>query len=75
MTELLPVLTAAFRHRSARQRTLFRHVRRDLGTVCSQRERRVAAPQFPKAIAYNAGRVLSYAFLGVVVAVLGQDGR
>ena len=28
--------------------------------------------QVPKAVAYNAGRVLSYAFLGVLVAVLGK---
>ena len=28
--------------------------------------------QIPTAIAYNAGRILSYAFLGVVVASLGQ---
>ncbi|MDH3490594.1 MAG: sulfite exporter TauE/SafE family protein [Gammaproteobacteria bacterium] len=28
--------------------------------------------QIPMAIAYNAGRVLSYAFLGIVVAMLGQ---
>jgi len=28
--------------------------------------------QIPKAIAYNLGRILSYAFLGVVVAVLGK---
>jgi len=28
--------------------------------------------QLPKAIAYNAGRILSYAFLGVAVAVLGK---
>jgi sulfite exporter TauE/SafE len=28
--------------------------------------------QFPMALAYNTGRVLSYAFLGVLVATLGQ---
>ncbi|MDH3363346.1 MAG: sulfite exporter TauE/SafE family protein, partial [Gammaproteobacteria bacterium] len=28
--------------------------------------------QIPRAMAYNAGRVLSYAFLGIVVATLGQ---
>lgn len=29
--------------------------------------------QFPKAIAYNLGRILSYAFLGAAVAVLGKS--
>lgn len=29
-------------------------------------------PQIPMAMSYNAGRVLSYAFLGMVVATLGQ---
>jgi sulfite exporter TauE/SafE len=29
--------------------------------------------QIPRAIAYNTGRVLSYAFLGIVVATLGQS--
>ena len=29
--------------------------------------------QIPMAIAYNAGRVLSYAFLGIAVAILGQS--
>lgn len=29
--------------------------------------------QIPKAIAYNIGRILSYAFLGVTVAVLGKS--
>lgn len=29
--------------------------------------------QIPKAIAYNVGRILSYAFLGVAVAVLGKS--
>ena len=28
--------------------------------------------QLPMAIAYNSGRILSYAFLGIVVATLGQ---
>ncbi|MGB5576319.1 MAG: sulfite exporter TauE/SafE family protein, partial [Woeseiaceae bacterium] len=28
--------------------------------------------QIPLAVAYNAGRVLSYVFLGTVVAILGQ---
>src|SRR5210317_2108241 len=28
--------------------------------------------QFPKAIAYNAGRILSYALLGAAVAVIGN---
>ena len=28
--------------------------------------------QFPKAVAYNLGRVLTYAFLGVSVAVIGK---
>lgn len=29
-------------------------------------------PQIPMAVAYNTGRILSYAFLGIVVASLGQ---
>ena len=29
--------------------------------------------QFPKAIAYNAGRIMSYGFLGIVVAILGKS--
>jgi sulfite exporter TauE/SafE len=69
VTELWPVLTAAFITGFLGSAHCFGMCGGISGLFAVNAS---IASQFPKAIAYNTGRILSYAFLGVVVAVLGK---
>jgi sulfite exporter TauE/SafE len=72
VTELWPVLTAAFITGFLGSAHCFGMCGGISGLFAVNASIASLRSQFPKAIAYNTGRILSYAFLGVVVAVLGK---
>ena len=72
MNELWPVLTAAFITGFLGSAHCFGMCGGISGLFAVNASIASLRSQFPKAIAYNIGRILSYAFLGVVVAVLGR---
>lgn len=72
MTELLPVLAAAFVTGLLGSAHCFGMCAGISGLFAVNANVASLRTQIPKAIAYNAGRVLSYAFLGAAVAVLGK---
>ena len=72
MTELLPVLAAAFVTGLLGSAHCFGMCGGISGLFAVNVNVASLKTQFPKAITYNAGRVLSYAILGAAVAVLGK---
>ena len=72
MSELLPVLTTAFVTGLLGSAHCFGMCGGISGLFAMNVNVASLKTQFPKAIAYNAGRVLSYAILGAAVAVLGK---
>ena len=72
MTELLPVLTTAFVTGLLGSAHFVGMCGGISGLFAMNVNVASLKTQFPKAIAYNAGRVLSYAILGTAVAVLGK---
>ena len=72
MTELFPVLTTAFFTGLLGSAHCFGMCGGISGLFAMNVNVASLKTQFPKAIAYNAGRVLSYAILGAAVAVLGK---
>ena len=72
MTELLPVLGAAFVTGLLGSAHCFGMCAGISGLFAVNANVQALKTQVPKAIAYNVGRVLTYAILGVVVAVLGK---
>jgi len=72
MTELFPVLTTAFVTGLLGSAHCFGMCGGISGLFAMNVNVASLKTQFPKAIAYNAGRVLSYAILGTAVAVLGK---
>ncbi len=73
MTDLLPVLTAAFITGFLGSVHCFGMCGGISGLFAINASVASLRTQIPKAIAYNVGRILSYAFLGVAVAVLGKS--
>ncbi len=72
MTELLPVLGAALVTGLLGSAHCFGMCAGISGLFAVNANVQSLKTQVPKAIAYNAGRVLTYAILGVVVALLGK---
>ena len=72
MTELLPVLATAFVTGLLGSAHCFGMCAGISGLFAINASVASLKTQVPKAFAYNLGRVLSYAFLGVVVGVLGK---
>lgn len=72
MTELLPVLGAAFVTGLLGSAHCFGMCAGISGLFAVNASVQALKTQVPKAIAYNVGRVLTYAILGVIVAVLGK---
>lgn len=72
MTELLPVLTTAFVTGFLGSAHCFGMCGGISGLFAVNVNVAAMKTQFPKAIAYNVGRVLSYAVLGAAVAVIGK---
>ena len=72
MTELFPVLTTAFVTGLLGSAHCFGMCGGISGLFAMNVNVASLKTQLPKAIAYNAGRVLSYAILGAAVAVLGK---
>lgn len=72
MTDLLPILGAAFIAGLLGSAHCFGMCGGISGLFAVNASVASLKAQVPKAIAYNLGRVLSYAFLGVAVAVLGK---
>jgi sulfite exporter TauE/SafE len=72
VTELWPVLTAAFITGFLGSAHCFGMCGGISGLFAVNASIVSLRSQFPKAIAYNTGRILSYAFLGIVVAMLGK---
>ncbi len=72
MTELLPVLGAAFVTGLLGSAHCFGMCAGISGLFAVNANVQALKTQVPKAVAYNIGRVLTYAILGVVVAVLGK---
>ncbi|MDJ0708802.1 MAG: sulfite exporter TauE/SafE family protein [Woeseiaceae bacterium] len=72
MTDLLPVLGAALVTGLLGSAHCFGMCAGISGLFAVNVNVQSLKTQIPKAIAYNVGRVASYAFLGVVVAVLGK---
>ncbi len=72
MTELLPVLTTAFVTGFLGSAHCFGMCGGISGLFAVNVNVAAMKTQFPKAIAYNVGRVLSYAILGAAVAVIGK---
>lgn len=73
MTDLLPVLTAAVITGFLGSVHCFGMCGGISGLFAINASVASLRTQIPKAIAYNVGRILSYAFLGVAVAVLGKS--
>ena len=73
MTELWPVLAAAFVTGFLGSAHCFGMCGGISGLFAVNVGIASLRSQFPKAIAYNAGRIVSYGFLGIVVAVLGKS--
>lgn len=72
MTDLLPVLGAAFLAGILGSAHCFGMCAGISGLFAVNANVQALKTQVPKAIAYNLGRVLTYAILGVVVALLGK---
>ncbi|MCO4810945.1 MAG: sulfite exporter TauE/SafE family protein [Gammaproteobacteria bacterium] len=72
MTELLPVVAAAFVTGLLGSAHCFGMCAGISGLFAVGANVASMRNQVPRAVAYNVGRVLSYAFLGVIVAVLGK---
>ena len=72
MTDLWPVLTAAFVTGFLGSAHCFGMCGGISGLFAVNVSVASLRTQIPKAIAYNLGRILSYAFLGVAVALLGK---
>jgi len=72
MTDLLPVLGAAFVTGLLGSAHCFGMCAGISGLFAVNANIQSLKTQVPKAITYNTGRVISYAFLGVVVALLGK---
>ena len=72
MTELWPVLTAALITGFLGSAHCFGMCAGISGLFAVNANVKSLGSQVPKAIAYNTGRVLSYAFLGAIVALLGK---
>ncbi len=72
MTELLPILAAAFAAGLLGSAHCLGMCGGISGLFAAGATVAAIKTQLPLAIAYNAGRVLSYAFLGVIVAVVGS---
>jgi sulfite exporter TauE/SafE len=72
MTELFPVLTTAFVTGLLGSAHCFGMCGGISGLFAMNVNVASLKTQFPNAIAYNAGRVLSYAILGAAVALLGK---
>lgn len=72
MTELIPVLATAFVTGLLGSAHCFGMCAGISGLFAINASVASLRLQVPRAIAYNLGRVLSYAFLGVLVAVLGK---
>lgn len=73
MTDLLPVLATAFATGLLGSAHCFGMCGGISGLFAVNVNVASLKIQFPKAVAYNVGRVLSYAFLGTAVAVLGKS--
>ncbi len=73
MTEALPLLAAAFVTGLLGSAHCFGMCAGISGLFAVNASVASLKSQIPMAIAYNAGRVLSYAFLGIAVAILGQS--
>lgn len=73
MTELIPVLATAFVTGLLGSAHCFGMCAGISGLFAINASVASLKTQVPKAIAYNLGRVLSYAFLGVAVAVVGKS--
>ena len=72
MTELLPVMTAAFVTGLLGSAHCFGMCGGISGLFAVSASVASVKRQFPRAIAYNGGRVLTYAILGAAVAALGK---
>lgn len=72
MTELLPVLAAAFAAGLLGSAHCLGMCAGMSGLFAAGASVAALKTQLPLAIAYNGGRILSYAFLGVVVALIGK---
>ena len=72
MTELLPVLAAAFAAGLLGSAHCLGMCAGISGLFAAGASVAALKTQLPLAIAYNIGRILSYAFLGVVVALIGK---
>ena len=72
MTELWPLLSAAFITGLLGSAHCFGMCGGISGLFAVNASVAAMRTQFSKAVAYNLGRVLTYAFLGIVVAVLGK---
>ncbi len=72
MMDLLPVLGAAFVTGLLGSAHCFGMCAGISGLFAVNATIQSLKTQVPKAIAYNAGRVLTYAILGVIVALLGK---
>jgi len=72
VTELLPVVAAAFVTGLLGSAHCFGMCAGISGLFAVGANVASMRNQVPRAVAYNVGRVLSYAFLGVIVAVLGK---
>ena len=72
MTDFWPVLTAAFITGFLGSAHCFGMCGGISGLFAVNVSVASLKTQIPKAIAYNVGRILSYAFLGITVAVLGK---
>lgn len=72
MTELLPILAAAFGAGLLGSAHCLGMCAGISGLYAAGASVAALRTQLPLAIAYNAGRILSYAFLGVVVALIGK---
>ena len=73
MTDLMPILAAAFITGFLGSVHCFGMCGGISGLFAINASVASLRTQIPKAIAYNIGRILSYAFLGVTVAVLGKS--
>ena len=72
MTELLPVLAAAFAAGLLGSAHCLGMCAGISGLFAAGASVAALKTQLPLAIAYNIGRILSYAFLGIVVALIGK---
>ncbi len=72
MTDLLPILAAAFAAGLLGSAHCLGMCAGISGLFAAGATVASIKTQLPLAIAYNLGRVLSYAFLGVIVAMIGS---